>query len=111
MKKFNVTGTCFPEQHYMVDISHTLDSMQKLVEGETYFTVNRGRQYGKTTTLSLLRNRLESLGYVVFFISFEGLEDEVFESVYTFYPEFFSLMEEKIQNAREAGIIGEESHG
>ena len=70
MKKFNVTGTCFPEQHYMVDISHTLDSMQKLVEGETYFTVNRGRQYGKTTTLSLLRNRLESLGYVVFFISF-----------------------------------------
>ncbi len=81
----------------MVDISHTLDSMQKLVEGETYFTVNRGRQYGKTTTLSLLRNRLESLGYVVFFISFEGLEDEVFESVYTFYPEFFSLMEEKIR--------------
>ena len=76
MKEFNVTGTCFPDKHYMVDISDNLDAMQMLVDKGMYFTVNRGRQYGKTTTLSLLRKRLEAAGYVVFFISFEGLGDE-----------------------------------
>lgn len=92
MKEFNVTGTCFPHKHYMVDISENLDAMQKLVDKGMYFTVNRGRQYGKTTTLSLLRDRLESIGYAVFFISFEGLGDEEYKDFSTFYHSFFGML-------------------
>ena len=50
-KRFNVTGTCIPEKHYMVDISEKLKNIVKLVDNEEYFIINRPRQYGKTTTL------------------------------------------------------------
>ena len=98
MKEFNVTGTCFPDKHYMVDISDNLDSMQKLVDKGMYFTVNRGRQYGKTTTLSLLRKRLEAAGYVVFFISFEGLGDEEYADLSTFYHCFFGMLRDAVSD-------------
>ncbi|APH15817.1 hypothetical protein NPD5_4128 [Clostridium sporogenes] len=44
-KRFNVTGTCIPEKHYMVDISNKLDSILKLVNDEEYFIINRPRQF------------------------------------------------------------------
>ena len=50
MKRFNVTGTCVGHKHYMADISAKLDEIEKLVDDEHYFTINRARQYGKTTT-------------------------------------------------------------
>ena len=62
MKRFNVTGTCVDTEHYMVDISAKLDEIEKLVEGRRYFTINRARQYGKTTTLFHLAKRLEKRG-------------------------------------------------
>lgn len=31
-KKFNVTGTCIPERHYMVDISSKLERISEMVE-------------------------------------------------------------------------------
>lgn len=72
MRKFNTTGICYPELHYMVNISHRLGDIEnKVAEGE-YITINRGRQYGKTTTLYHLAKRL-SKDYVVFSISFEAL--------------------------------------
>jgi hypothetical protein len=52
VKKFNVTGTCIPEKHYMVDISEKLDKIISMIESDEYFTINRSRQYGKTTTLA-----------------------------------------------------------
>lgn len=51
MRSFNTTGLCVPEDDYMVDISDRLRIMKKMVEKGQYFTINRGRQYGKTTTL------------------------------------------------------------
>ena len=51
MREFNVTGLCVPDKHYMVDISEKIDLIYKLVESKKYFTINRGRQYGKTTTI------------------------------------------------------------
>lgn len=54
-KYFNVTGICIPEKHYMVDISATVRMItETLVDRGAYFTINRARQYGKTTTLYLL---------------------------------------------------------
>lgn len=59
-KKFCVTGTCIPEKNYMVDISKRIDTiMHDYIENGQYFTINRARQYGKTTTLYLLERRLQ----------------------------------------------------
>jgi len=60
MRRFNVTGICVPEMHYMVDISEKIEKIFKLVEAKDYFTINRGRQYGKTTTIGMLEKRLPS---------------------------------------------------
>ena len=53
-KHFNTTGACFPEQHYMVDITERLAAIKKMIDCGDYFVINRGRQYGKTTTLNAL---------------------------------------------------------
>ena len=53
-KRFNTTGACFPEQHYMVDITEQLAAIKKMIDCGDYFVINRGRQYGKTTTLNAL---------------------------------------------------------
>ena len=34
MRKFNVTGICVPDMHYMVDISEKTEKIFKLVEGK-----------------------------------------------------------------------------
>lgn len=54
-KRFNSTGVCISRKHYMVDISNKLKKIEKLIDNEHYFTINRPRQYGKTTTLSELK--------------------------------------------------------
>ncbi len=51
MREFNVTGRCVPSKHYMVDISNKINQIAAMVERGDYFTINRARQYGKTTTL------------------------------------------------------------
>ena len=77
MREFNTTGTCYPDEHYMVDITKRLEIIeQKVAKGE-YITINRGRQYGKTTTLYHLTQRLSN-NYVVFSISFERMGDTEF---------------------------------
>lgn len=60
-KRFCVTGTCIPKKNYMVDISNRIDEIVKdYIEQGKYFTMNRARQYGKTTTLYLLERRLQA---------------------------------------------------
>lgn len=53
-KIFNVTADCKPDKHYMVNIENRLVKMKELVDKGAYFTINRARQYGKTTTLRAL---------------------------------------------------------
>ena len=57
-KKFNDTGLCIPDRHYMVDISNKIHQIIQLTGDGEYFTINRPRQFGKTTTLSLLAKHL-----------------------------------------------------
>ena len=81
-KRFCVTGTCIPEKYYMVDISKRIDMIvQDYIENGQYFTINRARQYGKTTTLYLLERRLQK-EYLVLSLSFEAA-DEYFQSLGT----------------------------
>ena len=79
MREFNTTGICVPNMHYMVDICEKVEKIFQLVEGAKYFTINRGRQYGKTTTLGRLRKRLNDDGnYVCVIISFQYSTDKMF---------------------------------
>ncbi len=81
-KKFNITGICIPKLHYMVDTGDKVDKIiGDYIECDEYFTINRARQYGKSTTLEMLYNRLKT-DYLVLDISFEAAED-CFASVYT----------------------------
>ncbi len=96
-KRFNVTGTCIPEKHYMVDISNKLDSILKLVNNEEYFIINRPRQYGKTTTLYMLERYLNKFkDYLVISISFEGIGDLIFEDEKIFSKEFLQIMSDSL---------------
>ena len=58
-KRFNSTGVCVSRKHYMVDISDKLEQIKKLIDNEFYFTINRPRQYGKTTTLNEINNSIK----------------------------------------------------
>lgn len=92
-KRFNVTGICFPDQHYMVDTSQKFKLIKKLIENGDYFTINRPRQYGKTTTMQMMGQILRDTGeYVVFNISFEGLGDAMFLDEHVFSPSFVEVL-------------------
>lgn len=62
---FNTTGVCKSSEHYMVDISDRLIKVREYVDAGKYFTINRARQYGKTTTLYSLSNFLKDKYLVV----------------------------------------------
>ena len=80
-RKFNDTGVCVSERNYMVDTSAKIEQIFELVEAGEYFTINRPRQFGKTTTLSLLMKRLFATEiYLPIRISFEGLSAENYSS-------------------------------
>lgn len=64
-KVFNTTAVCIPEEHYMVNIAQRLQEIKALVDDGKYFTINKARQYGKTTTLIELKRLLEAEYYVV----------------------------------------------
>jgi hypothetical protein len=92
-KKFNITGLCLPARHYMADISEKLAQVLALVEEGAYFAISRPRQYGKTTLLSLMEQRLRQSGaYAVFSISFAGIGDAAFESEPNFCDKFIALL-------------------
>lgn len=66
-KEFHVTGTCIPEKHYMVDVSGRVKRIvADYIEKGKYFTINRARQYGKTTLMYLRSDNQ-------IFLSFLGL--------------------------------------
>lgn len=102
MKRFNVTGTCYPEDHYMVDISERLRIIAQMVGRGDYFCINAGRQYGKTTTLWAL-NRYLAANYEVYSISFEGLADASYASeaklAYAIIQQFFMASMKKSNSA------------
>jgi hypothetical protein len=86
-KVFNTTGACNPEKHYMVDILGRLEAIKELVDNGDYFTINRARQYGKTTTLFSLFKYLRG-EYFVVFMDFQFLSQANFENEASFVSAF-----------------------
>ncbi len=68
-RTFNITADCKPSLHYMVDITDRLEQIKKMIDAGQYFTINRARQYGKTTTLRALAKYLVQ-DYVVVSLDF-----------------------------------------
>lgn len=116
MKRFNVTGTCIPQKHYMVDTSAKMNEIVGMIERDCYFTINRARQYGKTTSLMLLWRALKEK-YIVISISFEGMGAEAFQSEDTFVRGFCSRISESLLltgydgRLREYWMTGDEREG
>ena len=94
-KEFNITGTCVPKKHYMVDLTRRLREIKKLVDKEKYLSISRGRQFGKTTVLSGLRRFLAD-EYIVISISFEGMGETAFESEKEFCKAFLMRIYDKL---------------
>ena len=62
MRKFNTTGPCFPDEHYMLPALDRLPGIRELVAGGNYFVVHAPRQTGKTTALQALVQELNDKG-------------------------------------------------
>ena len=98
IRRFNVTGLCVPEEDYMVDISGKITQIRKLVDNRCYFTINRARQYGKTTTLACLEKALKN-DYLVILSSFQGIGDTAFDSEANFCQIFIELIKDAMEIA------------
>lgn len=90
-KRFNITGLCVPEKHYMVDTSAKMELIGKMIERGDYFTINRARQFGKTTLLNGIRQKFSDR-YLVIDMSFEGIGGTPFESQSGFVSTFCALV-------------------
>lgn len=77
MKVFKTTGLCNPAKNYMVDITKRLEAIKAMVDNGDYFTINRARQFGKTTTLAALE-RFLSNEYSVLRLDFQAISTEDF---------------------------------
>ena len=91
MKKFNTTGPCFPDKHYMVNLDERLKEIEAMVDAGEYFTINRARQYGKTTTLSALQKYLANR-YVVAGLDFQRIGNAGFATEELFVQSFCFLL-------------------
>ncbi|BDU51481.1 AAA-like domain-containing protein [Haliovirga abyssi] len=106
MKEFNITGTCIPEEHYMVDTTSKLNEIIKLIEKRKYFTINRPRQYGKTTTMYLLEEKLKNnKEYLLISISFEGIGEVPFENEKNLSKVFIKLLRKELKLKKETKLI------
>ena len=73
-RRFNVTDVCNPQRHYMVRLDDRLKEIKEnYVDEGSYFVINKGRQYGKTTTLAALETYLED-NYLVLSLDFQEIE-------------------------------------
>ena len=86
-RTFNTDGYCDPDLHYMVDLTTRLKEIRAMVDAGKYFTINRARQYGKTTLLNALADELKT-DYDVISLDFQGLSTADFESEQSFIAAF-----------------------
>lgn len=104
MRKFNAAGVCIENMHYMVNTSDKINKILIYIENGEYFTINRARQYGKTTTLLNIEKRLNEK-YNVLSISFEGIDDQRYEDKRLFIEALFMRFEVIAQNEKFDWLI------
>ena len=101
MRYFNTEGVCRPNEHYMVRLDARLKTMKELyVDKGKYFVINRGRQYGKTTTLMALAEYLKG-EYIVFPMDFQMMGSANFADEQIFTVKFIGLMRKLFSRKKE----------
>ena len=105
-KRFNVTGTCFPQKHYMADISAKFKIVSEMIEYGDYFAINRPRQYGKTTMLQTITQALmQSKEWLVFNISFEGIDSATGAEAGSFCQAFLEFLAKRMRDQEETELV------
>ncbi len=108
-KIFNVTGPCIPAKHYMTDVTERIGQIREMVDAGYYFTINRARQYGKTTTLVMLDEEL-GRDYLVIRLDFQSLGSASFRDENVFSLAFLRIVLRELrwrvkEDAKIAGLI------
>lgn len=99
-RRFNVTGACNPQWHYMVRLDDRVKEMKEdYVDYGSYFVINRGRQYGKTTTLRALAEYLKD-EYIILAMDFQTMSTANFADEQTFVRSFIRYIEELVSDER-----------
>lgn len=97
-KKFNTEAQCIPKKHYMVSLDERMQLLKEnYIKEGSYFIINRGRQYGKTTMLFALEECLKS-EYFVIFLDFQELGSAEFEDEYIFSRAFTEIFMEAFED-------------
>ena len=107
---FNTDGYCDPKYNYMVDLSGRLEKIKRMIDEEKYFTVNKARQYGKTTILNALADDLRE-EYCVLSLDFQGISNADFESEQSFAAAFSRQILMCAENIPEDNIPGDNIPG
>ena len=94
-RTFNITADCKPSIHYMVDITDRLEQIKKMIDAGQYFTINRARQYGKTTTLRALAKYLVQ-NYIVVSLDFQLMSHKDFAEEGAFVKAFSEAILRKV---------------
>ncbi len=103
MKKFNTIGPCIHRKHYMADLGKQLGYVRALVEDGAYFTINRARQYGKTTVLAALAKSMAA-DYWIISLDFQKFSQACFENERRFCQSFAAeFCDEVSRISREGG--------
>lgn len=100
MKRFNTTGVCVPHKHYMVDINNKLNQIIPMIERGDYFTINKARQYGKTTIRYAIESKLKDK-YTIINTSFEGLGETIYKTEENFSSEIFDIFAMSVEFKNE----------
>lgn len=103
-RTFNITADCKPSLHYMVDLSGRLEQIKKMVDAGQYFTINRARQYGKTTTLRALAKYLIR-DYVVYMDRLNKGYIELLSGEGNASDKFWALEERINKDKKDKGVI------
>ncbi len=107
-RRFNITGICSPQKHYMVRLDERLKRIKEdYIDEGSYFVINRGRQYGKTTTLRALERYLQK-DYIVLSLDFQEIGTEGFADVLSFVKSFAKMVAEAFEMAetsREKNLL------
>lgn len=102
-KSFNVTASCQPDLHYMVDLSERLRQIRGMVDAGEYFTINRARQYGKTTLLQSLGEFLKT-DYLVISLDFQMISTAKLHNEHAFCTAFSRLFSKSLKNSASAHL-------
>lgn len=96
---FNTEGVCIPQLHYMVRLDDRMKEIKRLfVDKGKYFVINRGRQYGKTTTLQALADYLKA-DYLVLVMDFQAIGTAEYRDEDIFARAFAKMLVKAMQGA------------